>query len=133
MPGINEDPTPNGTLTLQTLTMPASTNPDGDIFGGWMISQMDLAGSILARDIANGRVTTVAVGSMSFLCPVPVGAIVCCYCEPLEIGRSSIRSLVEVWLKQAGSKDLVKVTEGVFVYVAIDDRGHTRTIPKIDD
>jgi len=75
MQGIDEDPTPNGTLTLQTLSMPANTNPYGDIFGGWLMSQMDLGGAILAQEIAKGRVTTVAVGSMVFLRPVSVGAI----------------------------------------------------------
>lgn len=128
--GIDEDPTPNGVLTLQTLTMPADTNPNGDIFGGWMMSQMDLAGSIMAREIAKGRVTTVAVGGMTFLRPVPVGATVSCYCESLEVGRSSIRTIVEVWLKQIETGEVVKVTEGVFVYVAIDDNGRTRPIPK---
>lgn len=127
---IDENPKPSGTLALQTLAMPADTNQHGDIFGGWMMSQMDLAGAIQAREIAKGRVTTVAVGGMTFLRPVPVGATVSCYCEPLEIGRSSVRTSVEVWLKQLETGELSKVTEGVFVYVAIDDKGHTRAIPK---
>lgn len=128
--GIDEDPKPTGVLALQTLTMPADTNPNGDIFGGWVMSQMDLAGSITAREIAKGRVTTVAVGGMTFLRPVPVGATVSCYCEPLEIGRSSIRTLVEVWLTLPETGEQAKVTEGTFVYVAIDDSGRTRAIPK---
>lgn len=126
----DEDPTPSGELTLQTLALPRDTNSNGDIFGGWLLWQMDLAGAILAREIAMGRVTTVAVGSMAFLRPVPVGSTVSCYCEVLEIGRSSIKILVEVWVKQCTENSQQKVTEGDFVYVAIDDRGRTRPLPK---
>lgn len=122
------EPTPNGKLTLQTLAMPADTNPNGDIFGGWLMSQMDLAGSILAAEIAGGRVTTVATGSMAFLRPVPVGATISCYCEVQEIGRSSVRILVDVWLRIYSSGERYKVTEGTFIFVAIDDNGHTRRI-----
>jgi acyl-CoA thioesterase YciA len=129
MPGLDEDPTPSGNLTLQTLSMPADTNPYGDIFGGWLMSQMDLAGAILAQEIAKGRVTTVAVGSMVFLRPVPVGATVSCYAEAQEIGRTSIRTLIEVWIKDCRTGEVAKVTEGEFVYVAIDDNGRTRPVP----
>jgi len=130
MQGIDEDPTPNGTLTLQTLSMPANTNPYGDIFGGWLMSQMDLGGAILAQEIAKGRVTTVAVGSMVFLRPVPVGATVSVYAAELEVGRTSIRTMIEVWIKDPRNKSLTKVTEGEFVYVAIDDNGRTRPVSK---
>jgi len=130
MQGIDEEPTPNGTLTLQTLSMPANTNPYGDIFGGWLMSQMDLGGAILAQEIAKGRVTTVAVGSMVFLRPVPVGATVSVYAAELEVGRTSIRTMIEVWIKDPRNKSLTKVTEGEFVYVAIDDNGRTRPVPK---
>lgn len=124
----DDNPKPSGTLTLQTLTMPAYTNPNGDIFGGWLMSQMDLSGAILAQELARGRVTTVAVGSMVFLRPVPVGATVSCYAEAIEVGRSSIRTLVEVWLKGINTGEQEKVTEGEFVYVAIDNNGRTRPI-----
>jgi len=130
MNDIDEEPKPNGTLTLQTLTMPADTNPNGDIFGGWLMSQMDLAGAILAHEYAEGRVTTVAVGGMTFLRPVPVGATVSCYAEALETGRSSIRTLVEVWVKSPTGTSVEKVTEGEFVYVAIDNHGRTRPLKK---
>lgn len=130
MHGIDEDPTPSGTLTLQTLSMPADTNPYGDIFGGWLMSQMDIAGAILAQEIAKGRVTTVAVGSMVFLRPVPVGATVSCYAAAQEIGRTSIRTLIEVWIKEIKTGEVAKVTEGEFVYVAIDDNGRTRPVPR---
>lgn len=130
MHGIDEDPTPSGTLTLQTLSMPADTNPYGDIFGGWLMSQMDIAGAILAQEIAKGRVTTVAVGSMVFLRPVPVGATVSCYASAQEVGRTSIRTLIEVWIKVCKTGEVAKVTEGEFVYVAIDDNGRTRQVPQ---
>lgn len=130
MSDLDEDPKPLGTLTLQTLTMPADTNPNGDIFGGWVMSQMDLAGSILAHEYAQSRVTTVAVGGMSFLRPIPVGATVSCYTQAIETGRSSIRTLVEVWIKHFKGGEMVKVTEGEFVYVAIDDNGRTRPLQK---
>jgi len=128
MAKIDEDPTPNGELVLQTLAMPRDTNANGDIFGGWLLSQMDLAGAIAATEIAKGRVTTVAVGNMVFLQPVPVGSTVSCYCEILEIGRSSIKTLIEVWVKKYGRGMQQKVTEGDFVYVAIDDGGRTRPV-----
>ena len=128
MAKIDEDPRPSGELALQTLALPRDTNSNGDIFGGWLMSQMDLAGAITAREVAKGRVTTVAVGSMSFLRPVPVGAIVTCYCDILDVGRSSIRTRVEVWVKHYNDAAQQKVTEGEFIYVAIDDRGRTRCV-----
>lgn len=125
----DDTPRPSGELTLQTLSMPANTNPYGDIFGGWLLSQMDIAGAIYAQDIAGGRVTTVAVGSMSFLRPVPVGATVSCYASLIKIGRTSIRVLIEVWIRIPHSAGVSKVTEGEFVYVAIDESGRTRAVP----
>ncbi len=126
--GEDIEPTPEGTLTLQTLAMPADTNANGDIFGGWLLSQMDLAGSILASEIAQGRVTTVATGSMAFLRPVPVGATISCYCDVIEIGRSSVKIMVDVWLRIYETRERYKVTEGTFIYVAIDHKGRTRRI-----
>lgn len=128
MANIDEDPKPTGELSLQTLAMPKDTNSNGDVFGGWLMSQMDLAGAIIAREVAKGRVTTVAVGSMAFLRPVPVGSTVSCYCEIIEIGRSSIKTLVEVWVKHYDRNMQQKVTEGEFVYVAIDNSGRTRAV-----
>ncbi len=132
MSKIDEEPKPSGELVLQTLAMPADTNSNGDIFGGWLLSQMDLAGAIAAREIAKGRVTTVAVGNMAFLRPVPVGSTVSCYCEILDVGRSSIKTIVEVWVKQYDRNAQQKVTEGEFVYVAIDNAGRTRPVPEED-
>ena len=109
--------------------MPRETNSNGDIFGGWLLSQMDLAGAILAGRIASGRVATVAISSMSFLNPVPVGAVVGCYASTLSVGTSSIKISIEAWISNNNKDDLCKVTEGEFVFVAIDDNGNTRTVP----
>ncbi len=130
MRDIDDTPLPCGELALQTLAMPADTNPSGDIFGGWLMSQMDLAGSITASRRAQGRTATVAVTGMAFLTPVKVGSVVSCYTDIVEVGRSSIRINVEVWINP--HKEPVKVTEGEFVFVAIDDRGRTRVVPDED-
>ena len=128
MNDIDATPGPGGTLALQTVAMPKDTNASGDIFGGWLLSQMDIAGLITAMKVADGRASTVAINGMSFLTPVHVGAVVSCYCEVLDIGRSSIRILVEVWINSQQSGDPLKVTEGEFVFVAIDQNGRTRAI-----
>ncbi len=125
---LDEAPQPTGELALQTVAMPIATNSEGDVYAGWLMSQMDLGGSIIAQQIAHGRVTTVATGSMVFLRPVPKGYQVRCYVDVLDVGRSSIKTLVEVWLKSLASDELMKVTEGEFVYVAIDENGRTRPI-----
>jgi acyl-CoA thioesterase YciA len=128
MNDIDTAPIPHGDLALQTVAMPRDTNANGDIFGGWLLSQMDLAGGISAAEIAGGRVATVAIDSMAFLTPVHVGAVVSCYCDVLEVGRSSIRIVVEVWINSQHDGEPIKVTEGEFVYVAIDRNGRTRAI-----
>ena len=128
MSDIDSTPVPQGELALQTVAMPKDTNANGDIFGGWLLSQMDIAGMITASDMARGRVATVAIGGMAFLTPVHVGAVVSCYCDILEVGRSSIRIMVEVWINSPHDGEPLKVTEGEFVFVAIDKNGRTRTI-----
>lgn len=130
MNDIDSTPVPHGELALQTVAMPADTNPAGDIFGGWLMSQMDIAGMVTASDVAGGRVATVAINGMLFLTPVHVGAVVSCYCDVLEIGRSSIRMVVEVWINSQHDGEPIKVTEGEFVFVAIDENGRTRAIQK---
>lgn len=128
---MNDDaPMPSGELSLQTLAMPADTNANGDIFGGWLVSQMDLAAAIKAIKIASGRVATVAIEPMVFLTPVHVGAVVSCYTELLEIGRTSIRINVEVWIQHKTTFEPTKVTEGEFVFVALDQEGQSRKIHK---
>ncbi len=130
MSDIDSTPVPQGELALQTIAMPRDTNANGDIFGGWLLSQMDLAGGITAADVAGGKVATVAIEGMSFLTPVHVGAVVSCYCDVLEIGRSSIRIMVEVWINSRHDGEPLKVTEGEFVFVAIDQNGRTRAIQR---
>lgn len=126
---FNDDaPMPQGELSLQTLAMPADTNANGDVFGGWLVSQMDLAAAITAIKVASGRVATVAIEPMVFLTPVHVGAVVSCYTEVLEVGRSSMRINVEVWIQHKSSFEPTKVTEGEFVFVALDNEGRSRKI-----
>ncbi|MEQ9464244.1 MAG: acyl-CoA thioesterase [Haliea sp.] len=128
MNDIDTTPMPQGDLALQVVAMPRDTNASGDIFGGWLVSQMDMAGSVTATDVAGGRVATVAIEGMAFLTPVHVGAVVACYCDVLEVGRSSVRIVVEVWINSKHDGDPIKVTEGEFVFVAIDEKGRTRAI-----
>ncbi len=122
-----------GTLLLRTLAMPSDTNANGDIFGGWIMSQMDMGGAILAKEIAHGRVVTVAVDSMNFIRPVAVGDVICCYGDCLSVGRTSIKIKVEVWVKKVSSEPLNErycVTEATFTFVAVDDKGKPRVIPR---
>lgn len=120
---------PAGELTIQTLAMPANTNSNGDIFGGWIVSQMDLAAGVLAKKVALGRVATVAIHSMNFLKPVHVGDVVSCHVTLLKQGSSSMTIAVEVWAVPATQHDKYLVTEGVFVFVAIDEHGKPRQVP----
>lgn len=125
-----ETTSPSGALSLQTIAMPRDSNANGDIFGGWLISQMDLAAGVAARMQAKGRVATVAVDSMVFLRPVQVGDIIGCYTRILSIGRSSIRIMVEVWETDDIEGHQTKLTEGLFTFVAIDEDGRTRPVPR---
>ena len=124
-----EDPIPQGDLALQITALPRETNGFGDIFGGWLVAQMDLAGTAMASRVAGGRVATVAIDRMAFLVPVAVGAQLSFYTQTLEIGRSSIQMMVEVWSDDPLSSEWRKVTEAVFVFVAIDGSGRTRSVP----
>lgn len=128
MTEMNTPPSPAGELTMQTVAMPKDTNASGDIFGGWLVLQMDLAAMVAAQRVAHGRVATVAIDAMNFMVPVKVGAVVSCFAEINSVGRSSIQVQVEVWTTNPGSTELIKVTEGMFVFVAIDDNGRTRAI-----
>ncbi|MBR9805463.1 acyl-CoA thioesterase [bacterium] len=128
MSELDDDPMPSGELSLQTLAMPKDTNPHGDIFGGWLVSQMDIAASVAAGRIAKGRVVTVAINNMSFLVPVKVGSVISCYTEVESVGRSSIQVLVEVWASSNLDAGKHKVTEGLFVFVAIDQNYRTKAI-----
>jgi acyl-coA thioester hydrolase yciA len=125
---------PQGELLLRTVAMPRDTNPNQDIFGGWIMSQMDLGGGILAAEIAQGRIVTVAVQEMNFIRPVKVGNVVCCYGHCVSVGNTSLQLKIEVWVKTLMNDHLTEdrqlVTEAVFTYVAIDSEGNKRPIPK---
>lgn len=122
------DNAPRGELATRTLAMPADTNPAGDIFGGWLLAQMDIAGGILANRRARGRTATVAIDAMKFYLPVFVGDILCCYSDITRIGRTSITVQIEAWAERRNSTARVKVTEGLFTYVAIDDNRQPRPV-----
>ncbi len=119
---------PRGELALRMVAMPADTNQVGDIFGGWIMSMMDLAAGTTAAAVAGGRVATAAVSHLAFLQPVKVGDVVCCYAELDRIGRSSIRILVEAWVLRAGRDERFKVTAAEFVMVAVDAAGRPRPV-----
>ena len=114
---------PRGELVIQTIAMPKDTNPNGDIFGGWVTSQMDLGSSILAAKTAKTRVVTVAMEGMSFLQPVRVGDTVRCYARIERIGRTSMTIPVEVWVTRYMTGEELRVTRGVFTFVAVDETG----------
>ena len=125
---------PDGELLLRTLAMPADTNANGDIFGGWIMSQMDIAGGIFAKQRARGRVVTVSVDAMKFILPVKVGDVVCCYGKLLRVGNTSITIKLEVWVNPILREDLpddsrCRVTEANFTYVAIGKDGKKRNVP----
>jgi acyl-CoA thioesterase YciA len=124
-----DDQQPKGELALRAIAMPADANPHGDIFGGWLLSQMDLAGSVLATRRARGRVATVAIATMTFQRPVFIGDAVTCYAHIAKTGKTSIAVDVESWASRGVSGELVKVTEGVFTYVAIGPDRKPRTLP----
>ena len=111
---------PNGELTIRTLAMPKDTNPHGDIFGGWVLSQMDIAGGIYTRKQTEQKTVTVAVDAMEFLLPVLVGDVICCYCRTVKVGNTSMTVDVDVYVSRQFEHDRIKVTEGRFTYVAID-------------
>lgn len=121
---------PSGELVMRTLAMPADANGNGDIFGGWLMAQMDLGGAILARHTARSRVTTVAIDGMSFLNPVAVGDTVTCYARLVSIGRTSMKIDVEAWVQHYTDDRHVRVTEGVFTYVAINDAGRPHPVKR---
>ena len=123
---------PTGEARLQTLAMPADTNPSGDIFGGWLLSQMDVAGAIHAKRRARGRVVTVGIEAMNFHLPVYVGDQVSCFCKTSSVGRTSVVVRVETWVMRSDLSEELKVTEGTFTYVAVDEEGRKRGLPEED-
>ncbi len=122
---------PKGELVIQTIAMPSDTNPNGDIFGGWVMSQMDLGSGILAGKTARARVVTVAMEGMSFLHPVRVGDTVACYAWVEKIGRTSMTIPVEVWVQRYKTGEQLRVTRGVFIYVAVDADGKPIPVKRV--
>ncbi len=125
-----EQPDYDNSPSLRTIAMPADTNANGDIFGGWLLSQMDLAGSIIASKTSKTRVATVGIEAMSFHKPVLVGDEVSCYCKVERIGRTSIAVHIESWARARLGDHAHKVTEGTFTYVAIDDNHRPTPVHK---
>ena len=121
---------PEGTLPLQTIEMPDDTNSSGDVFGGWIVSQMDLAGAIHAERFSKGRCATISINEMTFLVPVKVGDVITCYTKILKVGNTSIQMQIEVWDSHDSSREAKRVTAGVFTFVAVDVKGGKRQIPE---
>ena len=121
---------PEGNIILRTLAMPKDTNVSGDIFGGWVLSQMDIAGGIIAGERAQGRVATVAVNAMKFIQPVKVGDVLCVYGRVGRVGTTSMAIELEAWVNRDRLGERQKVTEGVFVFVALDDDGKPVAVEK---
>ena len=125
------DAEPRGELTVRTIAMPADTNANGDIFGGWVLSQMDQAGGIAGVERAEGRVVTVALDAMQFIRPVKVGDVLCVYTEVEHVGRASMRIHVEAWARRFMTHAREKVTDATFTFVAVGDDGKPRPIPPL--
>jgi acyl-CoA thioesterase YciA len=115
---------------IRTIAMPASTNPEGDIFGGWLLSQMDLAAATVAFRLARGRCATVAIDSMSFLSPVFVGDEVSLFARVITTGRTSVKVFVEAWRRRRDGPEANRVTQGTFTFVAIDENRRSRALPQ---
>ena len=125
--------TPRGTLTIRTLAMPADANPSGDIFGGWVLSQMDIAAGICAVERARCRAVTVALDGMSFLEPVKVGDVLCVYTDLIGVGNTSLDIHVEAWTQRSRSGNKTKVTEAKFKFVALDENGRPTSVLSLTD
>jgi acyl-CoA thioesterase YciA len=121
---------PRGELTLRISAMPADTNANGDIFGGWVMARMDQAGGIAGVERAQGRVVTVKVDSMTFIKPMKVGDVLCVYADVEKIGRTSMNFHIEAWAQRFQTTVMEKVTEATFIFVAVDDEGKPRVVPQ---
>lgn len=125
-------PSPRGALTIRIRAMPADTNANGDIFGGWILSQMDLAGGIVSSERSRGRTVTLKLDGMTFHRPVKVGDVLCVYTEIENVGRTSMRIHIEAWAKRFLTQTREQVTDATFIFVAIDDDGRPRPVPPED-
>lgn len=126
-----DDGEPHGDLTVRTMAMPADTNANGDIFGGWVLSQMDQAGGIAGVERAQGRVVTIAVDALTFIRPVKVGDVLCVYTRVEHVGRTSMKIHIEAWARRFRTNVREKVTVATFTFVAIDDEGRPRPVPPL--
>ncbi|HET7124326.1 MAG TPA: acyl-CoA thioesterase [Bradyrhizobium sp.] len=126
----NDGTEPCGDLSIRTLAMPADTNQNGDIFGGWLLSQMDIGGGIFASKVAKSRTVTVAVEAMNFRKPVFVGDVVSVHANLVRIGKTSITVHIEAWVKRRKEMQSILVTDGNFTYVSIDEQGHPQAIKR---
>lgn len=132
---MSDDPSapgPDRQPAIRVIAMPADANPSGDIFGGWLMAQMDLAAGLVAMRIARGRTVTVAVEAMSFLSPVSVGDEVSVYADLVSRGRTSMRIAVEAWRRERHAEERRKVTDAVFTFVAIDADRRPMVLPPAD-
>ncbi len=128
---MTDDTNPRGQLTVRISAMPADTNANGDIFGGWVLSRMDQAGGIAGVERARGRVVTIALDAMKFIRPVWVGDVLEVYTEVESVGRTSMKIHVEAWARRFQTHFHEKVTDANFTFVAIDDNGRPRPIPPL--
>lgn len=127
---MNQPITPKGKLALQIVAMPKDTNANGDIFGGWLVSLMDMAAAIEGRHRASSRVVTAAIDSMAFIRPVYVGDTVTCYVDLIKVGRTSMQFSVEVWTLSLNEDEIKKVAQGLFTFVAIDENRHPHLVDR---
>jgi acyl-CoA thioesterase YciA len=125
---LNIETEPRGDLCIRTLAMPADTNANGDIFGGWLLSQMDIGGGVFASKVAKSRTVTVAIEAMNFRKAVYVGDLVSVHAHLVRIGRTSITVHLEAWVLRRKDRESTLVTDGNFTYVSIDDQGHPQAI-----
>lgn len=127
---MTEHNKPAGQLVIQLVAMPADTNANGDIFGGWLVSHMDMGAGIAGRRRSLSRVVTVAIDSLVFIKPVSVGDTVCCYADLLKVGRTSMQFKMQAWTISLSVGDPIKVAEGIFTFVAIDDNGRPQPVDR---
>jgi acyl-CoA thioesterase YciA len=127
---LNADTEPAGDLCIRTLAMPADTNANGDIFGGWLLSQMDIAGGVAASKIAKTRTVTVSIDAMNFRKAVYVGDLVSVHANLVRVGRTSMTIHLEAWVLRRREMQPILVTDGNFTYVAIDEQGKPQPIPR---
>ncbi len=125
---VNTETEPLGDLSIRTLAMPADTNQNGDIFGGWLLSQMDLGGGIFASKLAKSRTVTVAIDAMNFRKPVFVGDLVSVHANLVRVGKTSVTVHLEAWVVRRKETHSILVTDGNFTYVSIDDQGRPQLI-----